>query len=150
MNLNICKVIMGFLKFSGQFLKKTIITLQVLRFKLKCLNQTCLSLKSIMQLTMTISPDSASFIEKKRVENRLWRKSEFLWRKENISCCSCCSRREQLPHSRRWRRRAAARAALELNRNAASTEPARPGPGRPAQRWPKRHIQFTGVHIIFN
>ncbi len=60
---------MGFLKFSGQILKKTIITLQALRLKLKCLNQTYLSLKSMMQLTMTISPDSASFIEKKRVEN---------------------------------------------------------------------------------
>ncbi len=32
---------------------------------------------------MMISPDSASFVEKKRVENRLWRKSEFLWRKKN-------------------------------------------------------------------
>jgi hypothetical protein len=85
MNLNTCKGMMGFLKFSGQILKKTIITLQVLRFMLKCLNQTCLSLKSIMQLTMTISPYSASFIEKKRVENRLWRKSEFLWQKKNIS-----------------------------------------------------------------
>ncbi len=35
-----------------------------------------------MQLTKTIFPDSAIFIEKKRVENRLWRKSEFLWRKK--------------------------------------------------------------------
>ena len=76
---------MGFLKFSGQILKKTIITLQALRFKLKCLNQTCLSLKSIVQRIMTIFPDSASFVEKKRLENRLWRKSEFLWRKKNIS-----------------------------------------------------------------
>jgi hypothetical protein len=40
---------------SGQILKKTIITLQILRFKLKCLNQTCLSLKSIILLTMMIS-----------------------------------------------------------------------------------------------
>jgi hypothetical protein len=31
---------------------------------------------------MTISPDSASFIEKKRVENRLWRKSEFCGEKK--------------------------------------------------------------------
>jgi hypothetical protein len=46
-------------------------------------------LKSIMQLNMTIFPDSASFIEKKRVENRLWRKSEFLWREKNISSCVC-------------------------------------------------------------
>jgi hypothetical protein len=59
--------------------------LQALRFKLNCLNQTCISLKSITQFTRTIFPDSAIFIEKKRVENRLWRKSEFLWRKKNIS-----------------------------------------------------------------
>ena len=76
-----CKVMMVFFKIWPEKFKKPIITLQVLRFKLKCLNQTCLSLKSIMLL----SPDSASFIEKKRVENRLWRKSEFLWRKKNIS-----------------------------------------------------------------
>ncbi len=73
---------MVFFKFSGQILKKTIITLQALRFKLNCLNQTCISLKSIMQLTKTIFPDSAIFIEKKRVENQFWRKSEFLWRKK--------------------------------------------------------------------
>jgi hypothetical protein len=30
-----------------------------------------------MQLTKTIFPDSVIFIEKKRVENRLWRKSAF-------------------------------------------------------------------------
>jgi hypothetical protein len=34
-------------------------------------------MKSIVQLTKSISPDSASFVEKKRVENRLWRKGEF-------------------------------------------------------------------------
>ncbi len=72
-------------KIWPEILKKAIITLQALRFKLNCLNQTCISLKSIMQLTKTIFPDSAIFIEKKRVENRLWRKSEFLWRKKNIS-----------------------------------------------------------------
>ena len=65
------------LKFWPENLKKTIITLQALRFKLNCLNQTCLSLKSIMQLTKTIFPDSVIFIEKKRVENRVWRKSAF-------------------------------------------------------------------------
>jgi hypothetical protein len=80
---------MTFFKIWPENLKKPIITLQVLRFKLKCLNQTCLSLKSIMQLTMTISPDSASFIEKKRVENRLWRKSDFLWRKRNKTFIEC-------------------------------------------------------------
>jgi hypothetical protein len=56
-----------------------------LRFKLQCLNQTCISLKSIMQLARTIFSDSATFIEKKRVENRLWPKSEFLWPKK-ITC----------------------------------------------------------------
>ncbi len=33
-----------------------------------------------MQLTKTIFLDSATFIEKKRVENWLWCKNEFLWR----------------------------------------------------------------------
>jgi hypothetical protein len=73
---------MDFLKFSGEISKKSIITLQALRFKLNCLNQTCISSKSIMQLTKTIFHDSAIFIEEKWVENRLWRKSEFLWRKK--------------------------------------------------------------------
>ncbi len=43
---------------------KSICLLQKLAWKFQetHLNQTCLSLKSIMQLTMTISPDSASFI----------------------------------------------------------------------------------------
>jgi hypothetical protein len=71
-----------FFKISGQILKKTVITLQALRFKLKCLNQTCISLNSIMQLARTIFSDSAIFMEKKRVENRLWPKSEFLWPKK--------------------------------------------------------------------
>ena len=38
-----------------------------------------------MQLTKTIFSDSAIFIEKKRVENQLWAKSEFLWAKKNAS-----------------------------------------------------------------
>ncbi len=84
LNLNAYKVMMVFFKIWPENLKKTIITLKALRFKLNCLNQTCISLKSIMQLTKTIFPDSAIFFEKKRVENRLWRKSEYLWRKKNI------------------------------------------------------------------
>ncbi len=64
--LNACKVMMVSLKFSDLNLKKTIITLQALRFKLNCLNQTCVSLKSILQLAKTIFPDSATFIEKYR------------------------------------------------------------------------------------
>ncbi len=71
--------------FSGQFLR-TIITLQALKFKLNYLNQTWLSLKSIMQLTKTIFPDSASFTKKKWLEHWMWRKSAFLWRKRNKPC----------------------------------------------------------------
>jgi hypothetical protein len=55
------------------------------------LNQTCISSKSIMQLTKTIFPDSASFIEKKRVENRLWRKVNFCGEKNSIICLSGAS-----------------------------------------------------------
>ena len=53
-----------------------------MRFKLNSLNQTFVSSKSIMQLTKTIFSDSAIFIEKKRVENRLWANSEFSWAKK--------------------------------------------------------------------
>jgi hypothetical protein len=35
-----------------------------------------------MQFARTIFPDSATFIEKKKIENRLWPKSEFLWPKK--------------------------------------------------------------------
>ena len=38
-----------------------------------------------MQLTKTSSPNSAIFIEKKWVENRLWGKSGFLWGEKNVS-----------------------------------------------------------------
>ncbi len=68
---------MEFLIFSGQILMNPIITPQVLRFKLNSLDRTCTSLNSIMQLTKTIFPDSTTFIEKKRVENRWWRKNAF-------------------------------------------------------------------------
>ena len=61
----------AFLICAGPILKKTIITLQALRLKLNCLNQTSISSKSIMKLTKTIFWDSVTFIEKKRVENRL-------------------------------------------------------------------------------
>jgi hypothetical protein len=39
-----------------------------------------------MQLARTIFSDSAIFIEKKRIENRLWPKSEFLWPKKFKRC----------------------------------------------------------------
>jgi hypothetical protein len=67
--------------FRPNFLRRPS-SLQALRFKLNCLNQACISLKSTMQLTKTSFPDSAALIEKKRVKNRLWRKSKFLWRKK--------------------------------------------------------------------
>ncbi len=85
LNLNACKVVTVFFKIPGKILKKTVTTLQALRFKLKCLNQTCISLKSIMQLISTFFSDSATFIENKRVENRLWPKIEFLWPKKITS-----------------------------------------------------------------
>ena len=70
--------------FSGQIFKKILITLQALRFKLNCHRQTCISSKSKMQLIKTIFPDSQSvvFIDKKRVENRLWEKVNFLSEKK--------------------------------------------------------------------
>ncbi len=70
------KAMMVFLKFSGQILKKTI-PLQALRFYLNCLNQTYISLKSIMQLTKTFSPDSATFIEKMREKINYGEKLNF-------------------------------------------------------------------------
>ena len=56
---------MVFFKIWPENIKKAFITLQELTFKLNCLNQTCISLKSIMQLTTTFFSDSAIFIEKK-------------------------------------------------------------------------------------
>ncbi len=49
LNLNACRVMTVFFKIPGQILKKSVITLQALWFKLKCLDQTCISLKSSMQ-----------------------------------------------------------------------------------------------------
>jgi hypothetical protein len=80
-----------FSEIPGQILKKTVITLRALRFKLKYLNQTCISLKSSMQLVRTIFSDSAIFNEKKRVENRLWPKKEFLWPKTKYIICTVCA-----------------------------------------------------------
>ncbi len=84
-SLNACKVLllkvmMVFLIFSGQILKKAIKILQALRLKLNSLNQTCISLEStrITQLDKTIL---LILLQKKRVENWLWRKTKFLWRK---------------------------------------------------------------------
>ena len=57
--------------FSGQNLKKSIIALQALRLKLDSVNKTCMSSKLSMLLFKTIFSDSAIFIEKKTVENRL-------------------------------------------------------------------------------
>ena len=85
MNLKACKVMMVFFKLWPENIKKDFIILQALRLKLKRLNQTRISSKSIMQLTKTILFDSAVFIEKKTVENRLRAKREFLWAKTNTS-----------------------------------------------------------------
>ena len=67
LNLKAYKVMTFFLIFSGQNLKKVVITLQALRFKQNGLSQTWISSKSIMQITETIFPHSAIFIKKKRV-----------------------------------------------------------------------------------
>ena len=40
-----------------------------------------------MQLTKTFFPNSAIFLEKKRVENWLWAKSDFLWANIFIHGC---------------------------------------------------------------
>ena len=66
-----CKVMMVFFTLWPENIKKAFITLQTLRFKLNCLDQTCILSKSIMLLTKTIFFDSVIFIEKKTVENRL-------------------------------------------------------------------------------
>ena len=81
LNLNICKVMTIFFKFWPKKNRKTAITLLILRFKQNYLSQSWISSKSIMQLTKTIFQNSAIFIEKKWVENRLWGKSAFFWGK---------------------------------------------------------------------
>ena len=83
--IKLIKVMMIFFKIWPQNIKKAIITLQAWIFKLNDPNQTCISSKSIKQLTKTIFFDSAIFFEKKKVKNRLWAKSEFLWAKRNPS-----------------------------------------------------------------
>ena len=52
-----------------------------------------------MQLAMTIFSDYATFIEKKRVENRLWPKSEFSWPKKIKSSVLLCDGLDALPCS---------------------------------------------------
>ena len=51
------------------------ITLQASRFELN--SRTCLSSKSIMQLTETSFSNSVIFIEKQSIENRIWAKTNF-------------------------------------------------------------------------
>ena len=88
LKLNICKVLTVFFKFWPKKIRKTVVTLQIFRFKQNCLSQSWISSKSIMQLTKTIFQNSAIFIEKKWVENRLWGKSGFLWGKRIYSLIS--------------------------------------------------------------
>ena len=68
LNVNAFRFMMAFLKIWPDNSKKAFITLQAFTFRPKRLNETCTSLKSIMQLTRTIFPDSAIFIEKKLLE----------------------------------------------------------------------------------
>ena len=65
MNLNACQGMMIFFKFRPEKIKKSVITLKALRFKVNCLSQTIFS-------------NSAILIKKKWVESWLWGKSEFL------------------------------------------------------------------------
>ncbi len=67
LNLNACRVMTVFYEIPGQIFKT--------RFKLKCLNQTCISLKSSMQLARTIFLILPSSM-------RLWPKSEFCGQKK--------------------------------------------------------------------
>ena len=68
-----------FFKTWPENIKEAFITLQTLRFTVNRVNQTCILLKSIMNLTRTgIFPNSAIFIEKKSAENWVWAKSKFL------------------------------------------------------------------------
>ena len=94
---------MFFFKIWPENVKKAFITLQALRFKLNSLNQTCISSKSIMQLTRTIFSDSAIFIEKKRVENRLWAKRKCCGQKKmhhlRRSRCPC---KKSWPEHTNW------------------------------------------------
>ena len=50
--------------------KKTVIPLEVFRYKLTVLVKSCISLESRMQLTKMIFPNSTIFIEKKKEEIR--------------------------------------------------------------------------------
>ena len=67
LNLSICKVMTIFFKFLPEKIRKTVITLQILRFKQTYPSQSLISSKSIMKLTKTIFQNSAIFIEKKWV-----------------------------------------------------------------------------------
>ena len=71
LSLNASKVMMLFFKFWPENIKKTIITLDVLRLKLNSLNETFTSSKSIVQLVKTKFSDAVISIEKKTVENQL-------------------------------------------------------------------------------
>ena len=86
LNLNICKVMTIFFKVWPKKIRKTVITLQILRFKRNWLSQSWISSKSIMELTKSLFQNSVIFIEKKWVENQLWGKSAFLLGKRINSC----------------------------------------------------------------
>ena len=79
-----------------------------------------------MQLTMTIFSDSLIFIEKKRVENRLWAKSDFLCAKKKImtNCLRALRRTVSVPDER------VARQAKKKGNSAALVDPSPPTPNQ--------------------
>ena len=73
---------MVFFEIWPENIKKAFKILQALKFKLNHPNQTCLSLKLIMQLTETIVSDSVIFIEKKKLKIGCGQKVNFV---KNVS-----------------------------------------------------------------
>jgi hypothetical protein len=62
----VCRCVKKHKKYSGQIIKKVIITLQILSLKLKSLLQTCILSIFIMQLPKKDFFDFAIFVEKKK------------------------------------------------------------------------------------
>ena len=56
---------------------KIVITLQAFIFKVHGLSQTCITSKSIMQVTETLSPDPVIFIEKEIRKSDMGEKVNF-------------------------------------------------------------------------
>ena len=75
---------MVFFKIWPENIMKAVITFHALRFKLNGFNQTCISSKSIMQLTKTIFFILPSSLRKDCRKSAVG-KSELLWQKKNTS-----------------------------------------------------------------